>query len=86
MAEGETFASIGQERYTEAHEKFARTFEGYLMTGEAPSVGLKRTFRKFKEWLIGIYKEVSALNVEISPEVKMVFDRMLATEDEITGS
>ena len=84
LTEGETFASIGQDRYTEAHEKFARTFEAYLMTGEAPSVGLKRTFRKFKDWLVGIYKELSALNVEMSPEVQMVFDRMLATEDEIT--
>jgi len=83
IAEGETLSSIGQDRLTEAHEKFARTFEAYLMTGEAPSVGLRNTFRKFKAWLIGIYKEMASLNVEMSPEIKTVFDRMIATEDEI---
>ena len=83
IAEGETLSSIGQDRLTEAHEKFARTFEAYLMTGEAPSVGLRNTFRKFKAWLIGIYKELASLNVEMSPEIKTVFDRMIATEDEI---
>lgn len=83
IAEWETLSSIGQDRLTEAHEKFARTFEAYLMTGEAPSVGLRNTFRKFKAWLIGIYKELASLNVEMSPEIKTVFDRMIATEDEI---
>lgn len=68
---------------TEAHEKFARGFEAYLMDGRAPSTGLKRVFQLFKDWLTGIYRDVDALGVEISPEVREVFDRLLATDEEL---
>ena len=83
LQEGETLASLTEERRTEAHEKFARTFEAYLMTGEAPTVGLKRVFRQFREWLVNIYKEVRALDTGVTPEIKAVFDRMLGADDEI---
>lgn len=36
---------------TPLHELFARTFEGYLMKGEAPSPGLQPVFDSFRTWL-----------------------------------
>jgi hypothetical protein len=68
---------------TEAHEKFARGFESYLREGKAPSIALRDAFRRFKAWLIRIYKDVSELNVKLTNEVRGVFDRMLATDEAI---
>ena len=63
----------------EAHEKWARGFERYLRDGKAPSNKLKRAFKKFKKWLTEIYGVVkgSPIDVEISPQIRDVFDRML---------
>ena len=64
-------------------EQTARGFEAYLMEGKAPTVELRGTFEKFRAWLIGIYKRINGLGVNVSPEMKRVFDRMLATDEEI---
>lgn len=64
-------------------EQFARGFEQYLMEGKAPSVELRTAFEKFRAWLVSIYRRLTRLNVEISDEMRGVFDRMLATDDEI---
>ncbi len=66
---------------TEAHEKIARGFEQYLMNGQAPSPALMQAFASFKQWLKRIYQRLSNLNVEMTPEVRGVFDRMLASEE-----
>lgn len=68
---------------TEHHEQFARGFEAYLMEGKAPTAALREAFFRFKNWLTRIYKEVSSLNVSLSPEVRAVFDRILASDAEI---
>lgn len=65
------------------HEKWARGFEAYLFEGKAPSSALERVFTRFSLWLRSIYRSVKALNVELSPEIRGVFDRLLATEEEI---
>lgn len=67
----------------EGHEKFARGFEAYLRDGKAPSAALKGPFQRFKAWLVHVYKSLSALNVELTDEVRGVFDRLIATENEI---
>jgi hypothetical protein len=64
-------------------EQFARAFEAYLMEGKSPSVGLRDIFAKVASWLTFVYKNLTGLNVKVSPEVKGVFDRLLATDDEI---
>ena len=33
-------------------------------------------FQKFKAWLLQIYRNLTALNVELSDEMRQVFDRM----------
>ena len=66
-----------------SHEKFARGFEAYLFEGNAPSIELQPLFQKFRAWLFQVYKAIKALNVELTPEVRGVFDRMLASEEQI---
>lgn len=81
-----------QERFIQ--ERFARGFERYLMTGKAPTKELQGAFRRFKKWMISIYrttKEImknpqQALGLKEPPaEIKDIFDHMLATEEEINA-
>lgn len=67
----------------ESHEKFARGFERYLMEGKAPTTELQALFGRFRSWLLAVYRKLSALDVELTPEVRAVMDRMLASEAEI---
>lgn len=79
-----------QERFIQ--ERFARGFERYLLTGKAPTKELRGTFRRFKKWLINLYKTTKEIikNPENylglkdpSDEVKEIFDHMMASEEEI---
>ena len=67
----------------EMHEKWARGFERYLMEGKAPSTKLAGAFERFKLWLREVYRNISALNVELSDDIRGVFDRLLATDREL---
>ena len=71
---------------SEPHEKFARGFEAYLMEGKAPAKGLRRAFAQIKAWMKSVYRDITALGVELNPEIRGVFDRMLASEDEIKAA
>lgn len=62
------------------HEQFARLFEAYLREGRAPSVGLREAFARMRAWLISLYRTVKHLNVELTDEVRGIFDRLLASE------
>lgn len=64
-------------------ERFARGFERYVAEGKAPTQALQSAFRKFKSWLVSIYRDLKNLGKEPPEEVKRVMDRMLATNDEI---
>lgn len=67
-------------------ERFARGFEKYLMDGSAPTKAMQGVFRRFKKWLTDIYKTTKNLgNVELTPEIKDIFDRMISTEAEINA-
>lgn len=65
----------------EAHELWARGGERYFMEGKAPSTALQRAFDTFRGWLLNIYQVVTNLRSPITPEIRRVFDRMLATRD-----
>jgi conjugative element/phage-associated large polyvalent protein len=69
----------------EQHEQWARGFESYLGEGKSPSPELAGIFSRFRAWMLSIYKTLKNLNVELSDEVRGVFDRMLATDDEIAS-
>jgi len=71
------------------HEQWARGTESYFRSGTAPSIGLADMFVKFAAWLKSVYRALvratgrDGLDVQFSPEVKAVMDRMLATDNEI---
>lgn len=71
---------------TGMHEQFARGFEAYLLEGKAPSIELRSAFERFTQWLVRLYKNIRGLNVRLSPEMRGVFDRMLATDAEIEAA
>lgn len=67
----------------EHKERWARAWEAYMLRGKAPSRALVPTFQRFRIWLMRIYRTVKALDVELNDEIVGVFDRMLATDEEI---
>lgn len=70
----------------EAHELWARSGERYFMEGKAPSSALVRMFESFRAWLVQIYRTMDRLRAPITPEIREVFDRMLATDEEILAA
>lgn len=80
------FSEAEMERYRKAQEHFAQSFEAYLMTGKAPSVEMKGIFGKLRRWLLDIYADITRLEVKLSPEIRDLFDRMLATPEEIDAA
>ena len=78
--------SVDQQR--QYHEKYAESFEQYLFEGKAPSVELRDSFRTFRQWLTHVYKSISKFllghdGAKLNDEVRGIFDRMLATEEQI---
>jgi len=73
-------------------EGIARGFEAYVMKGEAPSAALRAVFARAARWLTALYRNLAGLSrdagfqVTLSPQVKAVFDRMLATDDAIKAA
>jgi len=69
-----------------AQEKFAKLWESYLSTGNAPSKELRSVFSQLRKWLIDVYHDITnALGVELSPEMAAFFDKLLATPEEINA-
>lgn len=56
------------------HEQFARGLEAYVMEGKAPNPALAYVFEKFSQLLQALYKTLGALGVQLTPEVRGVFD------------
>lgn len=73
--------SLNEQR--ENHEKWARGFEAYLYEGKAPNEELRGVFRRFRSWLKQVYQSLKNLNVELTDEVRSVFDRMFAGDEQI---
>lgn len=70
----------------EQHEQWARAFEAYLLEGKAPSSQLRQAFNRFRAWLISVYQKIQSLKVELNPEIRGVFDRLLASDVEIKAA
>lgn len=70
---------------TPAEEKFARIFERYLAEGEAPSPRLQTVFEAFAKWMAEVYATLmgSEIDVEVSPEMKGVLDRLLTRRERL---
>lgn len=74
------------------HEKTAESFEAYLFSGKAPSAELAPYFQRFRAWLVHVYRGLKEFLAgypqagELTPEVRQVFDRMLASNDAILAA
>ena len=84
-AEFESLSDFQKEdaRNRAKQEMLARGFEQYLREGKAPSPQLEGVFARFRKWLMRVYRDALDLHVELSDEVRDVFDRMLAHEEEM---
>lgn len=78
-----TWRAMSPDQQRPLHEQFARGFEAYLFEGKAPNAEMQGVFNRFRSWLINVYKSLKNLNVTLTPEVRGVFDRMLATDQQI---
>lgn len=67
------------------HELWARGGEVFFLEGKAPSAELRPAFRRFTEWLKGVYRSVLALNAPVSQPVREVMGRLIATDEEISA-
>lgn len=68
------------------HEQFADAWEKYLGEGKAPTQELQPLFSRFFTWIVGFYKSLRRLRVELTDEVRAVMDRMVATEEAIAAT
>lgn len=79
-------AAQGPGAWTDAeHEKFAKAFELYFIEGRPPTMGLLRLFRRMKDVLIRVYKQVRDSyfgDVKLDDNVRGVFDRWVATDQQ----
>ena len=70
-------------------EKFARSFEAYLLEGKAPNEFLKNAFYNIRKWMVDVYRNLKGLStqagfdIKMTDEVRQIMDKMLATEDEL---
>lgn len=79
-------AEEGQPFTVEQHETWARSFEAYMMEGKAPSLALADVFARARAWLTRIYRSIAGLDVKLTPQIREVMDRMLATDAEIAAA
>lgn len=81
-----------------AHEKLTEAFETYIIEGKAPNRELRTVFKRFSNWLKAVYSslvngekvyDVTKRNpnaAEINDEVRQVFDRWFASEEQIKAA
>jgi ribosomal protein S18 acetylase RimI-like enzyme len=83
----ETWNSYTLEQKRPYHERWAESFEQYLFEGKAPSQELQPLFRRFRSWLVNIYKSLKQFmqgrNLQLGDDIRQVFDRLIATDEQI---
>ena len=83
VKDADTWAAMSLEEQREHHEKFARGMEAYLFEGKAPNEALRSVFSRVARLLKRIYRSLLNLNVELSDDIRGVFDRLLASDGQI---
>lgn len=64
-------------------ERAARSGEQYLREGKSPTPELANVFERFKQWMREIYASAMDLKVELSPEVRALWDEWFGKEREL---
>ena len=83
LADLQAWNALTFEQQRPYHEQLARGFEAYIMEGKAPSLEMRSVFQRMKAWMLRVYQNLTRLNVQLSDEVRGVFDRLLASDEEI---
>ena len=83
LADLQAWNALTFEQQRPYHEQLARGFEAYVMEGKAPSLEMRSVFQRMKAWMLRVYQNLTRLNVQLSDEVRGVFDRLLASDEEI---
>lgn len=68
-----------------SHEKFARGIEAYLFEGVSPSAELGDLFGQARGWMMAVYPKLEELDVELDSEIRGVFARLVATDEQIAA-
>jgi predicted GNAT family acetyltransferase len=83
----DTWRAMTLDQKREHHERFAEAFEQYMFEGKAPTHDLQALFAKVRSWMTGVYRSLKEFlagkDKTLTPSVRGVFDRMLASEDAI---
>ena len=82
----DTWSKMSIDEQRPYHEQFAEGFEKYLMEGKSPNIELQPLFSRIRSWLVSVYQSLSNMHVELSDEVRSVFDRMIASEESIKAA
>jgi hypothetical protein len=82
---GEQWDSMSQKDREPHHEAFAKQYERWLFEGVAPSAALRNTFFRTRETLTKVYGEAGP-RVQVTPELRRIFERMHATDAEIEAA
>lgn len=74
-------------------EKASHLWEMYLAEGRPPAEGLRYAFQRFKGWMLKIYQGIQGIagqyrekfgeDLQLSDEVRGIFDRLLASQTEM---
>lgn len=87
-----TWNSLTLDQQRPYHEQWAESTERYFLEGKAPSLELRAAFQRFRAWMLNVYRSLEdmlkrnpAAN-SLTPEVRGVLDRMLATSEEIRAA
>lgn len=67
---------------TPERENFAKAFEKYLSSGQAPTPELEGPFAYLKDWIVNVYRSITNYfsDVKITPELRKVFDSLVAED------
>lgn len=78
-------AKLGTKLTDAQHETLAKLWEDYVMRGEAPSERLRNAFYRMRTFLTDIYRMFKSYfdGIELKPEARDLFDRLLATQEEL---
>lgn len=86
----EQWAGMSMDEKRPYHERFAESAEQYFFEAKSPSVELRGVFDRFRAWLTRVYSSLTQFvagrennDVALSDEVRMVMDRLLATDEQI---
>ena len=90
--EKDAWQSMPLDKKRPYHEQWAQSFERYALEGKSPSKEMQSVFDRFQEWMLDVYKSLkeflkqNPLAGKLNDEVRSVFDRLLATEQDIAKS